>query len=62
MGRAKVELKKEIVDALKEFPMTTHGVSRYINCHYQTAERRLEELEEDNVVRKDGDKWQVDTV
>lgn len=59
MGRAKVELKQEIVDALKEFPMTTHGVSRYVNCHYNTAKDRLEELETDDVVKQQGDKWHL---
>lgn len=58
IGRSKVQLKKEIIDALKEFPMTTHGVSRYVNCHYNTAKKRLEELEKDGVVEKNKDKWQ----
>lgn len=59
MSRAKVELKSEIIDGLEKMPMTTHGVSRFINCHYNTAKNRLEELEEDSVVEKDGDKWSL---
>jgi len=59
MGRTKVELKKAIVDGLEQFPMTTHGVSQYITCHYTTAEDRLEELREDGVVVHDGDKWRL---
>lgn len=59
MARSKVDLKHEIVDGLEKFPMTTHGVSRHINAAYKTAERRLEELKKDGVVRKDGDKWRL---
>jgi DNA-binding Lrp family transcriptional regulator len=40
-------------------PMTTHGVSRYVNCHYNTAKNRLEELKEDGVIDKEGEKWLV---
>lgn len=57
--RTKVALKKEIVDALNEFPMTTHGTATYVNCHYDTAKRRLEELEEDGVVVQDEEKWRI---
>ena len=57
MGRSKVKIKSEIIDGLEKMPMTTHGVSRYVNCHYNTAKNRLEELDEDGVIRKDGEKW-----
>jgi len=59
MSRKRVELKAEIVDGLEKFPMTTHGISNYVNCHYNTAENRLEELEEDGVVEKIDDKWVI---
>jgi len=59
MSRAKVELKTEIVDGLEKFPMTTHGVSRKVNCHYNTAKNRLEELQDDDVVEKEGEKWRL---
>jgi hypothetical protein len=39
-------------------PMTTHGVSRYVNCHYNTAKNRLGELKEDGVIEENGDKWE----
>ncbi|AOV94464.1 hypothetical protein AQV86_00890 [Nanohaloarchaea archaeon SG9] len=61
MGRSKVKLKEEIVEGLEKFPMTTHGVSRYVNCHYNTAEKRLEELEEDGVIEKLEDKWVLES-
>lgn len=57
MSRSKVQLKSEIIDGLEKMPMTTHGVSRYVNCHYNTAKDRLEELEDDNVTEKVEDKW-----
>lgn len=57
MSRSKVQIKSEIIDGLEKMPMTTHGVSRYVNCHYNTAKDRLVELEKDNVTEKDGDKW-----
>ncbi|WP_414836413.1 hypothetical protein [Candidatus Nanohalococcus occultus] len=59
MSRSKVELKSNIIDGLEKMPMTTHGVSRFVNCHYNTAKNRLEELKEDEVVEKDGDKWKM---
>lgn len=59
MSRAKVQLKSEIVEGLEKFPMTTHGVSRYVNCHYNTAKNRLEELQEDKVVEKENEKWKL---
>jgi predicted transcriptional regulator len=59
MSRSKVELKSNIIDGLEKMPMTTHGVSRFVNCHYNTAKNRLEELKEDEVVEKDGDKWKL---
>lgn len=59
MVRARVEIKQEIVEGLEKFPMTTHGVSRYVNTHYSTAEDRLHELKEDGVVVKDGEKWRL---
>lgn len=49
--------EEEIIEGLEKFPMTTHGVSRYVNCHYDTAKKRLEELERDGVLTKEGDKW-----
>ena len=58
MGRSKVKIKSEIIDGLEKMPMITHGVSRYVNCHYNTARNRLEELKEDNVIEKKGEKWQ----
>jgi len=61
LGRSKVKLKEEIVEGLEKFPMTTHGVSRYVNCHYNTAEKRLEELEEDGVIEKLEDKWVLES-
>lgn len=57
MGRSKVKIKSEIIDGLEKMPMTTHGVSRYVNCHYNTAKNRLEELKEDGVIMKEGEKW-----
>jgi predicted transcriptional regulator len=59
MGRTKVEIKYEVIDGLEKMPMTTHGVSRYVNCHYNTAKNRLEELKEDGVIDKEGEKWLV---
>lgn len=59
MSRSKVQLKEEIVDGLEKFPMTTHGVSRYVNCHYNTAKNRLEELEADGVIDQNGEKWEI---
>lgn len=59
MARAKVEIKSEIIDGLEKMPMTTHGVSRFVNCHYDTAENRLKELREDGVVVKSDDKWRL---
>jgi predicted transcriptional regulator len=59
MSRSKVELKANIIDGLEKMPMTTHGVSRFVNCHYNTAKNRLEELQEDEVIEKDGDKWKL---
>lgn len=61
MSRSRVELKAEIIDGLEKFPMTTHGVSRFVNCHYNTAKNRLEELAEDEVIEKDGKKWRLIT-
>jgi predicted transcriptional regulator len=58
MGRSKVEIKSEIIDGLEKMPMTTHGVSRYVNCHYNTAKNRLGELKEDGVIEENGDKWE----
>jgi predicted transcriptional regulator len=57
MARSKVQIKSEIIDGLGKFPMTTHGVSRYVNCHYNTAKNRLEELRDDEIIQKDGNKW-----
>lgn len=59
MSRSRVQLKSEIIEGLEKFPMTTHGVSRYVNCHYNTAKTRLEELESDGVIEKDGEKWEI---
>ncbi|MFB6182791.1 MAG: hypothetical protein ABEI78_01875 [Candidatus Nanohaloarchaea archaeon] len=59
MSRPRVKLKSEIIDGLEKFPMTTHGVSRYVNCHYNTAKNRLEELQEDGVITKEGQKWHI---
>ncbi|MFB6144691.1 MAG: hypothetical protein ABEJ98_05260 [Candidatus Nanohaloarchaea archaeon] len=59
MTRKRVELKEQIVDGLEKFPMTTHGVSNHVNCHYETAKNRLEELQEDGVVVKSNDKWRL---
>lgn len=59
MARSKVQIKSEIIEGLEKMPMTTHGVSRYVNCHYNTAKNRLEELQEDEVVEKDNDKWKI---
>lgn len=59
MSRSRVKLKEEIVDGLNKFPMTTHGVARYINSHYDTAQNRLQELKEDGVVIQDGEKWRI---
>jgi predicted transcriptional regulator len=57
LGRSKVKIKSEIINGLEKMPMTTHGVSRHVNCHYNTAKNRLEELEEDGVIVKEGEKW-----
>ncbi|MFB6158613.1 MAG: hypothetical protein ABEJ95_03030 [Candidatus Nanohalobium sp.] len=57
MARSKVKIKSEIIDGLEKMPMTTHGISRYVNCHYNTAKNRLEELKEDDVIKKRGKKW-----
>lgn len=57
MSRSRVQLKSEIIEGLEKMPMTTHGVSRYVNCHYNTAETRLKELKEDGVLKKNEDKW-----
>jgi len=59
MARAKVQIKSEIIDGLEKMPMTTHGVSRHVKTHYNTAKDRLEELKEDGVVVKDGEKWRL---
>lgn len=59
MGRSRVQLKSDIIDGLKKMPMTTHGVSRYVNCHYDTAKNRLKELEEDGVILQNDDKWML---
>jgi predicted transcriptional regulator len=59
MSRSKVQLKSEIIDGLEKMPMTTHGVSRYVNCHYNTAKDRLEELEDDGVVYQEENKWKL---
>jgi len=59
MSRPRVEIKSDIIDGLNKMPMTTHGVSRFVNCHYNTARNRLQELKEDGVVIKDGDKWRL---
>lgn len=59
MSRPRVKLKAEIIDGLEKFPMTTHGVSRYVNCHYNTAKNRLQELKEDDVITKQGEKWHI---
>jgi predicted transcriptional regulator len=59
MSRSKVQLKSEIIDGVEKMPMTTHGVSRYVNCHYNTAKDRLKELEEDGVVYQEGNKWKI---
>jgi len=59
MSRPRVEIKSEIIDGLKKMPMTTHGVSRFVNCHYNTAKNRLQELQEDGVVVKNEDKWRL---
>lgn len=59
MARSRVRIKSEIIDGLNKMPMTTHGVSRYVNSHYDTAKDRLEELKEDGVVVRDGEKWRL---
>jgi predicted transcriptional regulator len=61
MARSKVGLKSDIIDGLEKMPMTTHGVSRYVNCHYNTAKNRLEELQDDEVVEYDEEKekWRL---
>lgn len=59
MARSKVQIKSEIIDGLEKMPMTTHGVSRFVNCHYNTAQTRLNELKEDGVIIKDNDKWRL---
>ncbi|MFB6245926.1 MAG: hypothetical protein ABEJ03_06295 [Candidatus Nanohaloarchaea archaeon] len=59
MSRAKVELKSDIIDGLEKMPMTTYGVSRWVNCHYNTAKDRLNELKDDGVVEKEEDKWRL---
>lgn len=59
MARARVQIKSEIIDGLEKMPMTTHGVSRHVNTHYNTAQDRLKELKEDGVVVKDGEKWRL---
>jgi len=65
MVRAKVELKSQIIDGLQKMPMTTHGVSRFVNCHYNTAKNRLEELESLGKVEcfENNDKkyWRIDS-
>ncbi|MFB6199538.1 MAG: hypothetical protein ABEJ83_01555 [Candidatus Nanohaloarchaea archaeon] len=60
MSRSKVQLKSEIIDGLEKMPMTTHGVSRYVNCHYNTAKDRLNELKKDGVVSKNEEKWFIE--
>ena len=59
MPRRRVQIKKEIVEGLKEFPMTTYGIWRYVNCHYNTALNRLQELEEDGVIEQNCEKWEI---
>lgn len=52
MSRKRVEIKEEILEALSRFPRTTHGVAVSVNCHYETAEKNLEELQSRSVVKK----------
>ena len=59
MSRSKVKIKQEIIEGLEKFPMTTHGVSRYVNCHYNTAKNRLNELQNDGVLEHQEDKWRI---
>ncbi len=59
MGRARVQIKDEIVQELEKFPKTTHGVARAVKSHYDAAQRNLEELENMGVVVLEGEKWRL---
>jgi predicted transcriptional regulator len=50
-----------MIESLKEFPKTTNALASDVKVQWKTADNRLQELKEDGVVIKDGNKWRLNS-
>lgn len=57
--RYKTKIKREMIESLEEFPKTTNALAEDVQVQWKTADNRLNELKEDGVVIKDGNKWRL---
>lgn len=57
----KTKIKREMIESLKEFPKTTNALASDVKVQWKTADNRLQELKEDGVVIKDGNKWRLNS-
>ena len=49
--RTENQIQEEIIQTLREFPKSTYGVAKAINCDKRTARRNLEKLAELNRIK-----------